>query len=77
MNDFTKIEEKINKLCEQLKLSPVYVFGGDMSSLNELLKLKELLDSRGITVKEWDVLNSVKRIAIDKETGEFFNISLR
>lgn len=66
--------ETVNQLINLVGGKAVRVFGGDRSSIKALVKIKEVLDERSANVLEWDVLNSVKDIILDKRTGEVFNV---
>jgi hypothetical protein len=74
---FTPMQDVIRRLIGSVRTKSVKVFGGDMSSLTQLIQLKELFEQLDISVDEWDVLNETKSIAIDKQTGEFLNVQGR
>lgn len=52
----------------------IRVFGGDPSSINQLVSIKKILEEKGVVVREWDILNTVKFIILDRETGEIFDV---
>lgn len=51
----------------------VVVLGGQTGSTKQLIELKKYFDDNGIVV-EWDILNEVKSIVVDKETGKIYNL---
>ncbi|MBI2473972.1 hypothetical protein HYV70_05475 [Candidatus Uhrbacteria bacterium] len=71
---FTSMEDVVRKLIGGVRAKSVRVFGGDMSSLNTLIQLKDILEKMNIGVDEWDVLNEIKSIAIDNQTGEYLDV---
>ncbi|NRO99669.1 hypothetical protein GWC77_27890 [Paraburkholderia sp. NMBU_R16] len=55
----------------------VRVFGADRSSFEQLRELRVQLAQRGVRPVEWDVLNSVKSIVLDRDTGQVSNVRPR
>lgn len=55
--------------------SEIRVFGGDISSINQMVSIKQILSENNATVLDWDILNSSKSIILDSETGEVFDVS--
>lgn len=74
IDGLTNMTHVIERLRSGTQSKTVRVFGGDESSLNQLIQLKGILEEMGLDVEEWDVLNDIKSIAIDKTTGEYLDV---
>lgn len=70
---FTDLVGSARKIISKAK-ERVVVLGGQPESVPQLIKLKEFFDENNIFVSEWDILNEVKSIIVDKETGEIYNL---
>lgn len=56
-------------------MKKITVLGGDRSSVARLVELKKYFQDRQIDVAEWDILNDVKSIVVDKKTGKIYNLA--
>ncbi len=64
----------IQKLLQKVGVREVSILGGDSTTLDILLEIKNFLEAQDISVKEWDVLNTVKSVIVDKQTGKIYDV---
>ena len=74
IDGLTEENTTLNRLFEATGSVEVRVFGGDSSSINQLVSIKKILEETGATVEEWDILNTEKSIILDRETGEILDV---
>lgn len=68
-NEKNVLRELLNYAKDEVR-----IFGGNNSSIQQLVSIKEILDESNIQVLEWDILNSSKSIIMNCETGEIFDV---
>ena len=74
LDGLTDERTTLNQLFGSAGTVEIRVFGGDLSSINQLVSIKKILEEAGAVVEEWDILNAKKSIILDRETGKIFDV---
>jgi len=74
IDGLTDEKTTLNQLFGAAGIVEIRVFGGDSSSINQLVSIKKILEKAGAVVQEWDILNTEKSIILDRETGKIFDV---
>lgn len=71
----TDEKSTVNDMLRIVGKSEIRVFGGSESSFDQIVSIKQILSEHNANVLDWDILNSMKSIILDNETGEVFDVS--